>query len=80
MLVLLGEAGVKSLDDLGDLASDELIEMIGEKLLTEASASDIIMAARAHWFDDEASVAGEGELTEENVAPVKPADAEQGQV
>ena len=31
MLVLLGGAGVKSLDDLGDLASDELIEIVGEK-------------------------------------------------
>ena len=29
MLVALGEKGVKTLDDLGDLASDELIEIVG---------------------------------------------------
>ena len=46
MLVLLGEAGVKSLDDLGDLASDELIEIVGEKKLSEVVANDIIMARR----------------------------------
>ncbi len=55
MLVMLGEAGVKSLDDLGDLASDELIEIVGEKTLSEPVANDIIMSARAHWFEDEES-------------------------
>ena len=29
MLVALGEKGVKTLDDLADLASDELIEIVG---------------------------------------------------
>jgi N utilization substance protein A len=47
----LGQNKVVSLDDLGDLASDELIEVIGEKSLEEAEANDIIMKARAHWFD-----------------------------
>ena len=47
----LGQNKVVSLDDLGDLASDELIEIIGEKSLEEAEANDIIMKARAHWFD-----------------------------
>ena len=65
MLVLLGEAGVKSLDDLGDLASDELIEVVGEKKLSEAVANSIIMAARAHWFEDEEPVAVESEAQEE---------------
>ena len=65
MLVLLGEAGVKSLDDLGDLASDELIEIVGEKELSEAVANDIIMAARAHWFEDEEPVAVESEAPED---------------
>ncbi|MGC9269324.1 transcription termination factor NusA [Acidiphilium sp.] len=51
MLVALGEAGVKTLDDLGDLASDELIEIVGKDALDEASANAIIMAARAHWFE-----------------------------
>ena len=53
MLVTLGEAGVKTLDDLGDLASDELREVIGESVMTETFAGEIIMSARAHWFDDE---------------------------
>ncbi len=53
MLVALGEKGVKSLDDLADLAADELVEIVGEGAMDEAQASEIIMAARAHWFDDE---------------------------
>jgi N utilization substance protein A len=51
MLVTLGEKGVKTLDDLADLASDELIEMLGEGSFDEAQANEIIMAARAHWFE-----------------------------
>ncbi len=63
MLVTLGEAGIKSLDDLGDLASDELIDpgnregegrgVLADYGLDEEQANTIIMAARAHWFDDE---------------------------
>ncbi len=54
LLVALGEKGVKSLDDLADLAADELIEMAaGQVKLEEAEAKAIIMAARAHWFADE---------------------------
>src|SRR3984885_13613526 len=53
MLVALGEKGVKTLDDLGDLASDELIEIVGADNMDEATANDVIMAARAHWFDGE---------------------------
>jgi transcription termination/antitermination protein NusA len=60
MLVALGEKGVKTLDDLGDLASDELVEIIGADKMDEATANDVIMAARAHWFDAaEPSVATE---------------------
>src|SRR6201996_7538237 len=53
MLVALGEKGVKTLDDLGDLASDELMEIVGADKMDEATANDVIMAARAHWFDGE---------------------------
>ena len=78
MLVTLGKAGIKTLDDLADLATDELIakkreaprrrenaparrtarsEDKGGVLavygLTEVQGNEIIMAARAHWFDDE---------------------------
>jgi len=52
MLVTLGKNGVKTLDDLGDLAGDELIELLPEAGLSEDEANTIIMAARAHWFDD----------------------------
>ena len=86
MLVVLGKAGIKTLDDLADLATDELIAkkreaprrrqtaptegprlrsdrdrarpedkggVLGEFGLTEEQGNEIIMAARAHWFDDE---------------------------
>jgi N utilization substance protein A len=53
MLVALGEKDVKTLDDLADLASDELIEIVGAEVMDEATANDVIMAARAHWFADE---------------------------
>ncbi len=53
MLVALGEKGVKTLDDLADLASDELIEIVGAEHLDEAAANELIMAARAHWFAGE---------------------------
>jgi N utilization substance protein A len=80
MLVTLGKGGIKTLDDLADLATDELIAkkrveqrrregsappqrrekreedkggVLGEYGLTEEQGNEIIMAARAHWFDDE---------------------------
>jgi N utilization substance protein A len=53
MIAALGEDGIKTLDDLADLAGDELIEKIkGVAKLEEAEANAIIMAARAHWFED----------------------------
>jgi transcription termination/antitermination protein NusA len=54
LLVALGEKGVKTLDDLADLAGDELVEIAegaGKMELEQANA--IIMAARAHWFEDQ---------------------------
>jgi N utilization substance protein A len=52
MVVKLGEKGIKSLDDVADLAGDELREIVGNDELTEGKANEIIMAARAHWFND----------------------------
>ena len=52
MLVTLGEKGVKTLDDVADLAGDELIEMLGSRAPSADDANAIIMAARAHWFPD----------------------------
>jgi N utilization substance protein A len=78
MLVVLGKAGIKTLDDLADLATDELIQKAREPRrnersdrevrrnrtedkagilatfgLSEEQGNEIIMAARAHWFEDE---------------------------
>ncbi len=82
MLVVLGKAGIKTLDDLADLATDELIAkkreaprrrnnspdgpparrpqreqdkggVLGTFGLSEEQGNEIIMAARAHWFEDE---------------------------
>ena len=75
MLVTLGKAGIKTLDDLADLATDELVEkkrieprrrnedapkrpepkggILCEYGLNDEQGNEIIMAARAHWFEDE---------------------------
>jgi N utilization substance protein A len=73
MLVTLGKAGIKTLDDLADLATDELVQkkrpeqrrqresnrsedkggILADYGLTDEQGNEIIMAARAHWFEDE---------------------------
>ncbi len=54
MLLLLAENGVRTHDDLGDLAADELLDLLPEgQKISRDEANDIIMSARAHWFDDE---------------------------
>lgn len=52
MLITLGQKGVKTLDDLADLAGDELIEILGADSFSLEDANAIIMSARAHWFED----------------------------
>ncbi|MBT8427471.1 MAG: transcription termination/antitermination protein NusA, partial [Erythrobacter sp.] len=94
MLVTLGMAGLKTLDDVADLATDELIAkkreaprrrnnadgppmrrdrpmreqdkggVLGEYSLTEEQGNEIIMAARAHWFEDEEEAPAAAEATE----------------
>ena len=74
MLVTLGKAGVKTLDDLADLATDELVQkkridqrrrksdsnsddkggILAAYGLSDEQGNEIIMAARAHWFEEEA--------------------------
>ena len=73
MLVTLGRAGIKTLDDLADLATDELVQkkrvdqrrrktegnedkggILATYGLTDEQGNEIIMAARAHWFEEEA--------------------------
>lgn len=75
MLVALGEKGVKTLDDLADLAGDELVEILGSEGLDEEAANEIIMSARAHWFEAEdgaAAGASEGDADEEVAADAEP--------
>ena len=84
MLVTLGKAKILTLDDLADLATDELIAkkrmeqrrrdgsapvrrertedkggVLGDYSLSEEQGNEIIMAARAHWFEDEDKVVAE---------------------
>lgn len=49
----LFDKGVKTLDDLGDLATDELLDMLPQHALSPETAENVIMQARAHWFDGE---------------------------
>ena len=55
-LLLVGdgrdEKGVKTRDDLADLAVDELSEITG---MDADRAKKLIMAARAHWFENKES-------------------------
>ena len=61
MLVALGEKGVQTVDDLADLASDELIEILGgEEAMDRETANAVIMAARAHWFEGKDQAQAEG--------------------
>ena len=88
MLVTLGKAKIRTLDDLADLATDELIQkkrpeprrraenapqrtedkggILAEYGLSEEQGNEIIMAARAHWFEDDASETVAQPATEED--------------
>ena len=52
-LVEFGKKEIKTRDDLGELASDEFTEMFPKSGLSHEEIDEMIMAARAHWFDDE---------------------------
>lgn len=54
-IVKLGEGGIKSRDDLADLAADELIDILGQGQIETADANALIMKARAHWFAEGAA-------------------------
>ncbi len=96
MLVTLGKAGIRTLDDLADLATDELVQkkrsqpprrsenapaprpedkggVLAEYGLSDEQGNEIIMAARAHWFEDEEPAADASAKTGED------ADAEPSQ-
>lgn len=67
VVVRLGENDVKNLEDFADLASDELIEYVGDAdNMTMDQANDLIMEARRQlgWFDgleEETEETAEGE-------------------
>lgn len=63
-ILKLGENEIKSRDDLADLASDELIEILGDDRVTNAQANEIIMKAREHWFTNDETASDETENTE----------------
>ena len=44
----LGAGGIKNREDLAELAVDELVEMTG---IDEERAKELILKARAHWFE-----------------------------
>ena len=50
-LITLVEKDVKTRNDLADLSSDELVEIIGSNSLEQKKADEIIIDARKHWFD-----------------------------
>ena len=58
----LADGGVHTLDDLADLAVDELTDITGQSA-DEAKA--LIMTARAHWFTDDAGDAAAPAATPE---------------
>jgi N utilization substance protein A len=85
MLVALGEKGVKSLEDLADLAGDELVEILGSDAVDEDTANAVILAARqsAGWFGDEdvvgAMAAAQDGYDEDGEAAADDAEATEGE-
>ncbi|MGI4730579.1 MAG: transcription termination factor NusA [Janthinobacterium lividum] len=99
MLVVLGKAGIKTLDDLADLATDELVQkkrieprrrnedapkradsrpedkggILAVFGLNEEQGNEIIMAARAHWFEDEVADEPAAGTEADADAPAEPA-------
>lgn len=50
MLLDLLDANIATLDDLAELSADELVEITG---ITHDTATQVIMAARSHWFTED---------------------------
>ncbi|MBY0355922.1 MAG: transcription termination factor NusA [Rickettsiales bacterium] len=53
LIIALGEQSIKTRDDLADLSIDEFKELLPESGLKDAEINELIMAARAHWFEGE---------------------------
>jgi len=53
-ILVLAENEIKTLDDLAELDSEELYNILGKEVfLNEEAAGSVIMSAREHWFSDE---------------------------
>ena len=53
-LLKLVENNIKTLDDLAELDSEELFNILGKSIfINEDDAGSVIMKAREHWFSDE---------------------------
>ena len=52
MIVLLGRNNIKTKNDLADLSSDELLEILEGKFENKEDADKIIMKAREDWFKE----------------------------
>ena len=53
MAIQLAQKEIITLDDLAELAIDELQEIVE---LNDEQAGELIMLARQHWFEEESSV------------------------
>ena len=51
-LITLAENKIKTRDNLADLSTDELIDIVGTRILDKEKADEIIINARKHWFND----------------------------
>ena len=52
--ITLAKNNINNLDNLADLDSEELYNLLGKKIFnSEDEAGEVIMAARQHWFNEE---------------------------
>ena len=76
MLVQLGEQGIRTLDDVADLAVDELLQdHLPDSDLTPEEAGAIIMAARARWFGDDDTAPAADESSHDDGTDDRPEQA-----
>jgi N utilization substance protein A len=75
-IILLAENGIKNLEELADLASDELLEIVGENTLSSDEADTLIMAARS-LFIDFGDTNNDGDDNEDSVQTTQITDQEE---
>lgn len=65
IIITLGKNKIKKLDDIADLATDELKEILVDFKLSDDVLNEMIMKAREHWFDNDEAQDNEGQETKE---------------